>query len=155
MSRAGLLVLLLARSADPDRIARLRTISSFGFGAPRSPTLPGLNAKLSEVGALLCELRSADYDCISRHHAASLDYYRGLLPELEFQQRTPGIQAHQFTPALLPASHKKKRAASRAQLVDRGIGTGAYFGPRLMEQHTSAIVVWPAHCRRAPRLRRE
>jgi dTDP-4-amino-4,6-dideoxygalactose transaminase len=124
----------LIYSADPDRIARLRTMSSFGFGEPRSATLPGLNAKLSEVGALLCELRLADYDCISRHRAALLGYYRALLPELEFQLGAPGIQAHQFTPVLLPASHKTKRTAIREQLADRGIGTGAYFSPHLMEQ---------------------
>lgn len=124
----------LIYSADPDRIAKLRTMSSFGFGEPRSATMPGLNAKLSEVGALLCELRLDDYEPISRHRAALLDRYRDLLPELDFQQRTPGIQAHQFTPALLPAQHKTERVAIRAQLADRGIGTGAYFSPHLMEQ---------------------
>jgi dTDP-4-amino-4,6-dideoxygalactose transaminase len=124
----------LVYSADPDRIARLRTMSSFGFGEPRSATMPGLNAKLDEVSALLCELRLADYDRISCHRGALLECYRSLLPELEFQDRAPGIQAHQFTPVLLPTSHKTKRAEIRAQLADRGIGTGAYFSPHLMEQ---------------------
>ncbi len=124
----------LIYSADPDRIARLRTMSSFGFGEPRSATMPGLNAKLSEVGALLCELRLPGYDEVTRHRAALLDHYRDLLPAMDFQLRIPGIQAHQFTPALLPSPLKKERAAIRALLADRGIGTGAYFSPHLMEQ---------------------
>ncbi|HTZ59274.1 MAG TPA: DegT/DnrJ/EryC1/StrS family aminotransferase [Acidobacteriaceae bacterium] len=124
----------LIYSADPDRIARLRTMSSFGFGEPRSATMPGLNAKLSEVGALLCELRLPDYERICRDRATLLEHYRKLLPQLEFQQRTTGLQAHQFTPALLPGQYKRKRTAIRAQLEDRGIGTGAYFSPHLMEQ---------------------
>ena len=124
----------LIYSADQDRIARLRSMSSFGFGEPRSATMPGLNGKLSEVGALLCELRLPDYERITHHRAALLDHYRKLLPELEFQLQTPGIQAHQFTPALLPAQQKMQRTEIRAQLAQRGVGTGAYFSPHLMEQ---------------------
>src|SRR6202012_3246774 len=99
----------LIYSADKDRIARLRTMSSFGFGEPRSATMAGLNAKLSEVGALLCELRLPDYERITRHRAALLDTYRALLPQFDFQHQAPGIQAHQFTPALLPADCKAQR----------------------------------------------
>jgi dTDP-4-amino-4,6-dideoxygalactose transaminase len=124
----------LMYSADADRIARLRTMSSFGFGEPRSATMPGLNGKLSEVGALLGKLRLADYENITRHRAALVDQYRGLLPEMDFQLRVPGIQAHQFTPALLPSGLKAQRASIRAELGERGIGTGAYFSPHLMEQ---------------------
>ena len=39
----------LMYSADLDRVARLRTMSSFGFGEPRTATMAGLNGKLSEV----------------------------------------------------------------------------------------------------------
>jgi dTDP-4-amino-4,6-dideoxygalactose transaminase len=124
----------LIYSADKDRIAHLRTMSSFGFGEPRSATMPGLNAKLSEVGALLCELRLPDYDRITRHRSELVDYYRMLLPELEFQLQLPGTQAHQFMPALLPAAQAANRTEIRAQLTERGIGTGAYFSPHLMEQ---------------------
>jgi dTDP-4-amino-4,6-dideoxygalactose transaminase len=124
----------LIYSADPDRMARLRTMSSFGFGEPRTATMPGLNGKLSEVGALLGQLRLADYESITRHRAALLDHYRDLLPEMDFQLRVPGIQAHQFTPALLPSRLKAQRAPIRAELAERGIGTGAYFSPHLMEQ---------------------
>jgi dTDP-4-amino-4,6-dideoxygalactose transaminase len=121
-------------SADPDRIARLRTMSSFGFGEPRTATMPGLNAKVSEVTALLGRLRLADYDSILAHRAALLDRYRNALPELQLQLRAPGTQAHQFVPALLPSALKAEKAAIRAQLTAQGIATGAYFSPHLMEQ---------------------
>jgi dTDP-4-amino-4,6-dideoxygalactose transaminase len=124
----------LIYSADPDRIARLRTMSSFGFGEPRTATMPGLNGKLSEVGALLGRLRLNDYDRITAHRAALLNRYRASLPELEFQLRAPGIQAHQFVPALLPSALSGRRAAIRAELETQGIATGHYFSPHLFEQ---------------------
>jgi dTDP-4-amino-4,6-dideoxygalactose transaminase len=124
----------LIYSANPDRIATLRTMSSFGFGEPRSATMPGLNAKLSEVTALLGRLRLADYDCITAHRATLLNRYRAALPELDFQQIAPGIQAHQFVPALLPSALSERRPAIRAELENRGITTGAYFSPHLLEQ---------------------
>ena len=129
MGEAGLLY-----SADPDRIARLRTMSSFGFGEPRKATMPGLNGKLSEVGALLGQLRLKDYDTITAHRVALLNRYRAALPELEFQLRAPGIQAHQFVPALLPSALSGRRAAIRAELETQGIATGHYFSPHLFEQ---------------------
>jgi dTDP-4-amino-4,6-dideoxygalactose transaminase len=124
----------LIYSADPDRIAKLRTMSSFGFGEPRSATMPGLNAKLSEVNALIGRLRLADYDCITQQRAALLNRYRAALPELDFQQVAPGIQAHQFVPALLPSALSGRKPAIRAELENRGITTGAYFSPHLLEQ---------------------
>jgi dTDP-4-amino-4,6-dideoxygalactose transaminase len=124
----------LIYSADPDRIAKLRIMSSFGFGEPRSATMPGLNAKLSEVNALIGRLRLADYDCITQQRAALLNRYRAALPELDFQQVAPGIQAHQFVPALLPPALSGRKPAIRAELENRGITTGAYFSPHLLEQ---------------------
>jgi dTDP-4-amino-4,6-dideoxygalactose transaminase len=124
----------LIYSADPDRLAKLRTMSSFGFGEPRSATMPGLNGKLSEVNALIGRLRLADYDCITTQRAALLNRYRAALPELEFQQVAPGIQAHQFVPALLPASLAGRKQALRTELENRSITTGAYFSPHLLEQ---------------------
>jgi dTDP-4-amino-4,6-dideoxygalactose transaminase len=129
MGEAGLIY-----SADPERIARLRTMSSFGFGEPRKATMPGLNGKLSEVGALLGQLRLKDYDSITAHRATLLNRYRAALPELEFQLRAPGVQAHQFVPALLPPALSGRRAAIRAELETMGIATGHYFSPHLQEQ---------------------
>src|SRR6202789_1489941 len=124
----------LMYSADPDRIARLRTMSSFGFGEPRTATMAGLNGKLSEVTALLGRLRLRDYDSITQYRAALASRYRALLPELEFQAQAPGIQAYQFVPALLPRELGGRKAAIREELASRGIATGAYFSPHLMEQ---------------------
>jgi dTDP-4-amino-4,6-dideoxygalactose transaminase len=124
----------LIYSANPDLIARLRVMSNFGFGEPRSATGIGLNAKVSEVTALLGRLRLADYDSTLAHRGGLLDRYRDALPELQFQRKAPGTQAHQFVPALLPSRLKTERAAIRAQLAEQGIATGAYFSPHLMEQ---------------------
>jgi dTDP-4-amino-4,6-dideoxygalactose transaminase len=124
----------LIYSADTDRIARIRTMSSFGFGEPRTATMVGLNGKVSEVTALLGRLRLLDYDSIMEHRAALSHRYREALPEFQFQLRAPGTQAHQFVPALLPSGLGGRRAAIRAALVDQGIATGAYFSPHLMEQ---------------------
>lgn len=124
----------LIYSADRDRIAKLRAMCNFGFGEPRSATMAGLNGKLSEVGALLGQLRLVDYDRIMAHRAALHDRYRKALPELQFQLRAPGMQAHQFVTALLPSGLGGRRSAIRAELADRGITTGTYFSPHLMEQ---------------------
>jgi dTDP-4-amino-4,6-dideoxygalactose transaminase len=93
-----------------------------------------LNAKVSEVTALLGRLRLADYDSTLAHRAGLLDRYRHALPELQFQRKAPGTQAHQFVPALLPSRLRTERAAIRARLAEMGIATGAYFSPHLMEQ---------------------
>ena len=124
----------LIYSADRDRIAKLRAMSNFGFGEPRTATMAGLNGKLSEVSALLGQLRLADYDRVLAHRAALHDRYRDALPELQFQLKAPGTQAHQFVTALLPSGLGGRRAAIRAELADQGIGTGTYFSPHLMEQ---------------------
>jgi dTDP-4-amino-4,6-dideoxygalactose transaminase len=124
----------LIYSSDKDRIAKLRAMCNFGFGEPRSATMVGLNGKLSEVGALLGHLRLADYDRTIAHRAALHDRYRTALPELQFQWKAPGTQAHQFVTALLPPGWGGRRAAIRAELAEQGIGTGTYFSPHLMEQ---------------------
>jgi dTDP-4-amino-4,6-dideoxygalactose transaminase len=124
----------LIYSADKDRIARIRTMSSFGFGEPRTATMVGLNGKVSEVTALLGRLRLLDYDSIMEHRAVLSNRYREAMPELQFQLKAAGTQAHQFVPALLPSGLGDRRAAIRAALADQGIATGAYFSPHLMEQ---------------------
>ena len=124
----------LIYSADKNRIARLRTMSSFGFGEPRSATMPGLNAKLSEVTALIGRLRLRDYDSITQYRGGLANLYRAVLSELDFQAQAPGTQAHQFVPALLPGELSHNKAAIREELASRGVATGAYFSPHLMEQ---------------------
>src|SRR5580658_8697588 len=124
----------LMYSGDPDRIARLRIMSSFGFGEPRTATMAGLNGKLSEVGALQGLLHLANYDGILARRSALHDHYRQALPELDFQLKAPGMQAHQFVPVLLPPGMGSRRDAIRAELANRGILTGHYSSPHLLEQ---------------------
>ncbi len=124
----------LIYSADAERIARLRTMCNFGFGEPRTAIMPGINGKLSEVGALLGQLRLRDYDQLTAHRAALFSHYRDRLPDLQFQPKAEGMQAHQFVPALLPRRVSGRKAAIRAELLERGITTGAYFSPHLLEQ---------------------
>src|SRR6202789_4501676 len=124
----------LIYSADKNRIARLRAMCNFGFGEPRTATMVGLNGKLSEVGALLGRLRLSAYDSVLGQQAALFNRYRDALPELQFQLKAPGTQAHQFVPALLPSGLGGRRVAIREELAVRGIATGAYFSPHLMEQ---------------------
>ena len=47
----------LIYSGSAERIRTLRTMSNFGFSEPRNATMMGLNAKMSEVAALLACLR--------------------------------------------------------------------------------------------------
>ena len=126
-------------SADPRTVERLRMMANFGFGQPRTATMPGLNGKLSEVGALLAQLRLDGYDGVVGARSTLRRRYRANLPELAFQGGdSPAIghavQAHQFAPALLPRSLAPLRAEVQAALQRQGIGIAAYFSPHLAEQ---------------------
>lgn len=121
-------------SADLNAIARLRQMSNFGFGQPRTATMPGLNGKLSEVGALLAHLRLGEYDEVLSHRTALMRGYRQALPELTYQPELPGTQAHQFAPGLLPPALACCRGEITAALARQGIGSATYFSPHLMQQ---------------------
>ena len=120
-------------SADPTRIATLRNMSNFGFGAPRAATIPGLNAKLSEVGALLAERRLEGFAGIVRHRASLAARYRALLPSLDYQPDPVGEQAQQFVPALLPRSAAPLRSALVARMQSHGVHIAHYFSPHVIE----------------------
>ena len=121
-------------SGNAATIARLRLMANFGFGEPRHATMPGLNAKLTEIGALGALLRLAEYPEIVRRRSARMTQYRACLPELTFQAWTGTVQAHQFAPALLPRSCAPFRATLQARLRARGIESATYFSPHLAEQ---------------------
>jgi dTDP-4-amino-4,6-dideoxygalactose transaminase len=107
---------------------------NFGFGAPRSATMPGLNAKLSEIGALLCQLRLDHYDEAMAHRDSIVQLYRRLIPDLAFQPARPHRQAHQFAAGLLPEDVAPARAELSSALRDAGIGSACYFSPHLSQQ---------------------
>lgn len=121
-------------SANRTVIDELRQMSNFGFGQPRTATMPGLNGKLSEIGALLGQLRLQDYDSVMEHRIDLVGQYRQALPELTFQTPAVGPQAHQFGSMLLPRRLALRRPEILANLAADGIGTGSYFSPHLAEQ---------------------
>lgn len=124
----------LIYSGNPNTVRTLRQMCNFGFGAPRTATMPGLNGKLGEIGALLGQLRLADYDTITTHRDDMLKRYRQALPDLTFQSESASRQSHQFAPALLPRDLASSRAAITAALMEDGIGSASYFSPHLMQQ---------------------
>lgn len=121
-------------SGRQDAIDELRQMGNFGFGAPRSATMPGLNAKLPEMTALLALHRLDDIEAISERRHALARIYRARLDGLQMQQPRGLRPAYQFFPFLVPDSSPVDRTAVRAELKARGVETGAYFSPHLMEQ---------------------
>ncbi len=119
---------------DRDLIEMLRTMGNFGFGLPRSATMPGLNSKLSEIGALLALGRLGEFEAIVRHRDMLADRYRQLLPDHVFQQMRGRRCACQFMPILPPADFEDRRDEIIAALGADGIGAAAYFSPHVAEQ---------------------
>lgn len=128
-SEAGLI-----HCGDAQRVERLRAMGNFGFTQPRTATMPGLNAKLSEVGALLALVRLEGYEEVVRHRLELAASYRELLPGLAFQRPTGARIAHQFMPALLPPGWGPRRERLIASLEERGVAARHYFSPHLAEQ---------------------
>lgn len=121
-------------SSNPERIRRLRTMSNFGFGEARNATMMGLNAKMSEIAALLACLRLERFDAVMERRSELVCRYRELLPELTFQPMKGQRQAHQFTSTLLPAHLAPFRTQIQADLREAGVDSGMYFSPHVAEQ---------------------
>lgn len=126
----------LIHSGNADLIAALRRMSNFGFGAARAAEMPGLNAKLSEVGGVLAMAKLAELDAVCSHRAELADAYHATLERLGpgFAAQAPmaaGRQAFQFWSLLLPAHLAAHRPALIATLAQRGVGAGHYFSPHL------------------------
>ncbi len=121
-------------SADRDKLASYRTMASFGFGQARAATMPGLNAKLSEIGGLLALGKLAEINKVVAHRSILASVYRSELLEFGGQAPFLGVQALQFMPVLLPAWLSLDRATVMAQLAANGIGSAAYFSPHMADQ---------------------
>jgi dTDP-4-amino-4,6-dideoxygalactose transaminase len=119
--------------ADPEVIARLRSMANFGFDEPRVASLPGLNGKLSEVSALLGLAKLDELDTAIERREAAAARYRANLNECVFQRLVGRRTAHTFLPLLLPERHAARREAIMQALAERGIGSGSYFSPHLAE----------------------
>jgi dTDP-4-amino-4,6-dideoxygalactose transaminase len=121
-------------SNNQDRIHELRQMCNFGFGQARTATMPGLNGKLSEIGALLCQQRLNTFEETMIHRTAVMARYRAALPDLTFQPIQRGRQAHQFGVGLLPEGWGPHRNQFSAELTAAGIGNATYFSPHLAQQ---------------------
>jgi dTDP-4-amino-4,6-dideoxygalactose transaminase len=121
-------------SADVAFIDRLRVMSNYGFEHGRSATMPGLNAKISEVGGLMALAKLDQIDAIAEHRAELAAQYHTFLPEYGFQPLVDHRQAMQFMPLTLPSVLMPYRTEIIAKLAECGIGAGTYFSPHLAQQ---------------------
>ncbi len=119
---------------DAAKIEVLRAMANFGFESGRSATLPGLNAKLSEVSALLALEKLSEIAEIAAHREMLASRYREQLAQFALQKPRGHRQAMQFFPVLLPPALTDHRATIVERLAEWGIGAGTYFSPHLGEQ---------------------
>ncbi|MGP7794717.1 DegT/DnrJ/EryC1/StrS family aminotransferase [Sphingomonas sp. CLY1604] len=121
-------------SGDPGLIDGLRGMVNFGFEAGRSATLPGINAKLPEVIALMARAKLSGIEPVCEARAAIDAAYRAALAGFTTQAVRGRRQATQFMPVLLPGDLAAHRPAIIAALAADGVGAGQYFSPHLGEQ---------------------
>jgi dTDP-4-amino-4,6-dideoxygalactose transaminase len=125
----------LIHCGDATTVQTLRAMGNFGFGDIRIATMPGLNAKLSEVGALLALARLDGFEEVVQHREQLAARYRERLAHWTFQRPTGTRQAHQFMPVLLPSGRggSLRRLAVVGALTRLGVGVAHYFSPHLAE----------------------
>jgi dTDP-4-amino-4,6-dideoxygalactose transaminase len=118
---------------DPERLARLRAMGNFGFGQPRRATMPGLNSKLSEIGALLGLAKLEEFESVVNHRSKVAASYKANLPDFTFQRVTSQRLCYQFMPVLLPPEAVGQRDMLVARMAKRGVQIAQYFSPHLAE----------------------
>lgn len=124
----------LIHSGDVALIDRLRAMNNFGFQGTRSASIPGFNAKMSEMIAAMARLKLAEIDEVCANRAAIETAYRATLDGVTVQKLEGRRRATQFMSALLPREMAERRDAFIALLAADGIGCGAYFSPHLGQQ---------------------
>ena len=125
----------LIHCGDAGTIARLRAMANFGFERPRSASLPGLNAKLPEVLAVMARAKLCGFADVTARRTAVADAYRAAVGGRYRMQPAPaGTQALGFQPILLPDALAPHRDAIGAALDAEGVANGRYFSPHLGEQ---------------------
>ncbi len=124
----------LIHSGDVTLIESLRAMINFGFESGRSATVPGINAKLPEVLAVMARAKLTEIDAICDNRAAIEDAYREALTGPSFQRVSGRRRASQFMPVALSEEMTGRREAITAGLAEAGIGCGRYFSPHLGEQ---------------------
>lgn len=123
----------LVYCADPAVVQRIRIMSNYGFAEPRISSLPGLNAKLPEIGALLALAKLEELEAVVLKREAVDARYRANLPGWNFQRQLGQRTAHTFIAVLLPEGFAARRADILRNLADQGIGAATYFSPHLAE----------------------
>lgn len=115
---------------------QIRAMANFGFEAPRVASLPGLNAKLSEVGALLALAKLEEFTGIVARRSQLAELYTDALQheKLSFQRQIGTHVAHQFFPVLLAPELASRRAEIARRLLEMGINCAHYFSPHLFQQ---------------------
>jgi dTDP-4-amino-4,6-dideoxygalactose transaminase len=119
--------------ADHDTIAALRAIGNFGFAEPRVASMPGLNAKLNEITALMGLVKLRELEQVTARRESIAAAYRAELHGWTFQRLTGQRHAFTFMPVLLPDQCSEFRRQILAHLAAEGIGAGTYFSPHLAE----------------------
>jgi dTDP-4-amino-4,6-dideoxygalactose transaminase len=109
-------------------------MSNFGFGTDRRVVLPGLNAKLSEVGALLCLSKIEELETLAGHRSRLSAEYRRLLPDWGHQKQIGQRLSYQFYPVVLPDRSADRRLVIECLRRDHDVETAHYFSPHLAEQ---------------------
>ncbi|TDN79038.1 DegT/DnrJ/EryC1/StrS family aminotransferase [Stakelama pacifica] len=121
----------LVYSADTRRIAAIREMGNFGFGAPRLATRPGINAKLPEVLGLLARAKLSQINAAADHRTRLLSAYSEALRGFSVQRLSGRRPLAQFQSLLLPRNLAPQRDRVIALLGEAGIGAGSYFTPHL------------------------
>src|SRR3546814_17576132 len=108
---------------------------NFGFQGQRSATVPGLNAKLPEVLALMARAKLEEIEAVCESRAAVEAAYREALGDRFILQAPLGTRrAIQFMPVMLPEALAGQRTAIVDALAVEGVGWGQYFSPHLGQQ---------------------
>lgn len=132
----------LVYSADVESIRELRRMSNFGFDERREVCAIGLNAKLSEHGALLCLAMLDRIGEVVAHRNALHDVYVEST-RLE-APRSDGFRGtHQFFAAALPRALAPQRDRLVQALATRGVEARTYFAPPLHLQRFFSVRVGP------------
>lgn len=124
----------LIHCGDAERTERLRSMANFGFQGARSATVPGINAKLPEVLAVMARAKLAGIEEVCERRAALEATYREALADFTLQQPYGRRRAMQFMPVALPDHLAGRRDAICAAVEAAGVGVGRYFSPHLGQQ---------------------
>ena len=128
--------------ADAGRLDDMRIMANFGT-VQRVVQMPGFNAKMNEVTALLAARKLDEFGSIANGRCRRDSLYRQLLPGFDFQHLRGATTAPIFATALVPPYVAASRDQVRGALMDAGIETGIYYAPHLAQHpYLAAHAKW-------------